>query len=190
MQLPREMRLLGVAIAVASAALGACDDALNLVRASTENVVDTVTLYALRGTSVLLPSGFDIPTSRTARTDITGFDFAFDLGDAGQALVYPSGALGLARAAGIQKVTTEFPAVESAPVSGYIDSVAVEIAPNDVFVVRSRPFIVGCELTGELPRYGKFRVLEVDPAERSVTLETLVNQNCGYRSLQPGLPTT
>ena len=61
---------------------------------------------------------------------------------------------------------------------------------GSVFVIRSRPFIVGCELTGELPRYGKFHVLAVDPVARSLKLETLVNQNCGYRSLEPGLPST
>jgi hypothetical protein len=33
-------------------------------------------------------------------------------------------------------------------------------------------------------------VLGVDPATRSIRLETLVDQNCGYRNLEPGLPTT
>jgi len=42
---------------------------------------------------------------------------------------------------------------------------------------------------GALPRYGKFQVLSLDPVARSVTFQTLVNQNCGYRSLRPGIPT-
>jgi hypothetical protein len=39
-----------------------------------------------------------------------------------------------------------------------------------------------------VPRYGKFHVLALDPTERTVTLEHLINLNCGYRSLTPGTP--
>jgi hypothetical protein len=39
-----------------------------------------------------------------------------------------------------------------------------------------------------LPRYGKFQVLAIDPAQRTVTLEFLIDRNCGYRGLEPGLP--
>jgi hypothetical protein len=184
------MRLLGVVGAVASAALSACDDPLNLVQATAVNTVDTATIYALRGTAVVLPSGYDVPSESPARTDVVAFDFAFDLSEAGQSLIYPAGSLGLTRGPGLQKVTEAFDVVQSAPLTGYNDSLAVNVVAGDVFVVRSRPYIVGCELTGELPRYGKFRVISVDPTARSLTLETLVNRNCGYRSLQPGLPTT
>jgi hypothetical protein len=186
----RGIRLLGVAGAVASAALSACDDPLNLVQATAVNTVDTATIYALRGTAVVLPSGYDLPNEAPARTDVVAFDFAFDLDGAGQPLIYPAGALGLTRGPGVQKLGEGFDAVQSAPLTGYNDSLAVAVTAGDVFVVRSRPYIVGCELTGELPRYGKFRIIGVDPALRSLTLETLVNRNCGYRSLQPGLPTT
>jgi hypothetical protein len=41
-----------------------------------------------------------------------------------------------------------------------------------------------------LPRYGKFRVLDLNIEERSVTLELLVDVNCGYRGLEPGFPSS
>ena len=169
--------------------LSACDNTLQLPGATSTNAVDTVTVYALRGTSVILPSGFDIPSNLPARTDNAAFDFAFDIDQAGHALVYPAGALGLARSPGVLLTGNVFDSLKTAPTTGYLDSLAVTVNTGDVFIVRSRPYIIGCELTGELPRYGKFRVLAVDLGLRSMTMETLVNQNCGYRSLEPGLPT-
>jgi hypothetical protein len=167
----------------------ACDDQLQLIPATNSNAVDTVTIYALRGTAVALPSGYDVPQKSAARTDVAQFDFAFDLDGGGESLIYPAGALGLERGPGILRADQDFDSLKTAPTTGYVDSVAVAVPPGTVFVVRSRPYLIGCELTGELPRYGKFRVLAVDPSARSLTLETLVNQNCGYRSLEPGLPT-
>jgi hypothetical protein len=189
MRVNREMRHVVIAAITLIAATAACDDPLALPIASVTNVVDTVTLYALRGTSVVLPSGYDLPTKRATRTDLGGFDFAFDIQPAGQPVVYPAGALGLAKDPGVILSQQAFDAVTSAPTSGYVDSLPISVPPGTVFVVRSRPAAAGCLATGSLPLYGKFRVLSVDPAQRSVMLEALVNQNCGYRSLQPGAPT-
>src|SRR3954467_10902455 len=86
---------------VVLAALGACNDPLQLNPATFTNAVDTVTIFALRGTNVTLPSGFDLPTNSAARTDQAGFDFAFDINDAGRSVVYPGGALGLAKQSGV-----------------------------------------------------------------------------------------
>jgi hypothetical protein len=60
---------------------------------------------------------------------------------------------------------------------------------NDVFIGRSRNTSGNCYYLGSLPRYGKFRVVAVDVPNRTITLETLVNVNCGYRKLEPGFPT-
>ena len=185
----RDIRRFLTAAILLGFSVAACDQALQLTPATLTNAVDTVTMYALRGTSVTQPSGFDIPSNRSARTDAAAFDFAFDIDPSGHPLIYPAGALGLARGPGILITGDVFDSLKTAPTTGYTDSVAVSISVGKVFIVKSRPYIVGCELTGELPRYGKFRVLGVDPSVRSLTMEKLVNQNCGYRSLEPGLPT-
>jgi hypothetical protein len=36
--------------------------------------------------------------------------------------------------------------------------------------------------------YGKAHVLAIDTLARRIDLEMLVDQNCGYRGLEPGLP--
>ena len=182
-------RLLPVTALLVVAAAAACDDPLALSPATFTNAVDTVRLYALRGTDLVRPSGYDLPSNATVRTDQAAFDFAFDLDGRGTALIYPAGALGLTKEPGIVKMTAPFDSVISAPSSGYVDSVAVSIPPGTVFVARSRIFSLGCSFAGSLPRYGKFHVLSVDSVARSLTMEALVNQNCGYRDLRPGLPT-
>ncbi|MEX1051106.1 MAG: hypothetical protein WEC54_06095, partial [Gemmatimonadales bacterium] len=65
---------------------------------------------------------------------------------------------------------------------------AVTVVVGTVLIGRSRASNVGCVVVGALPRYGKFRVLAVDIGTRALTLETLINTNCGYRDLEPGLP--
>jgi hypothetical protein len=187
MSFARAFFALGTALTAAS--LSACGDPVSLTPATEVNVVDTVQLYALRGTAVSLPSGFDVPTRSATRTDTPNFDFAFDITDAGVPQALPAGALGLSAEPGLLLVTQGFEAVESAPTEEYVLTAALNLEIGMVFVVRSRPFGTGCILTGALPRYGKFRVLALDQAARTVTLEMLVNQNCGYRNLQPGLPT-
>ena len=189
MRIPRELRFL-LTVAVVAGALAACGDPASQTDATYVNVVDTTTLYALRGTSVVLPSGYDIPNKLLARTDVAAFDFAFDIDPAGSALMYPAGALGLARGPGILTTTVSFDSMASAPTTGYVDSVGVVITTGSVFVVKSRPDANACGLQGQLPKYAKFHVLAIDLAIRSVLLETLVDQNCGFRSLLPGTPTT
>jgi len=186
-QFTRVLAAAGVLIGAVS--LGGCQDTLSLPPATFPNVVDTVRIYALRGTPVDKPSGYFVPTRQVVRTDQPGFDVAFDIDDAGTPLLYPSGALGLGRDPGILRVNVAFDALETAPTGNdYTVAQPVAIPAETVFVVRSAPFGGDCALTGALPRYGKFRVLSVDPAARSVTLEALVDMNCGYRDLRPGLP--
>jgi hypothetical protein len=151
---------------VLAAAFG-CDDS-GLYPATYPNYVDTVNLYALRGTPIATPSAFDIAYGITARTDQgDAFDFAFDIDSLGEAILLPAGALGLTAEAGLQ-------------------------LSDALFVGRSRNTtgMDGCLYYGELPRYGKFRVLDTDFQSRTLTLEALVNVNCGYRKLEPGHPTS
>jgi hypothetical protein len=81
-----------------------------------------------------------------------------------------------------------FDALTSAPLEGYVTDSALVVAANTVFVIRSRTSPVQCAFSGGLPRYGKFHVLNVDLGARTVTLEMLVDLNCGYRGLEPGTP--
>jgi hypothetical protein len=156
--------------------------------ATIENTVDTVTLYALRGTAIRLPSAYDFYTLAPAQTQSTAeFDFAFDLDTAGRAVIYPAGALGFSKDPGILLMNRKFDAVQSAPQTGFVSDSGVAVAVDQVFVARSRSSRAYCNYV-IVPRYGKFHVLAIDSTARSITLENLVDLNCGYRNLEPGLP--
>jgi len=183
--------LFGLVIAGSSVTATACDSPLDVPAATDTNLVDTVTLYALRGTDLLLPSAYDVVGRTPAHTDrLESFDCAVDLADDGAPMLYPAGTLGLPKDPGILIMTTTFDSVTSAPLTGFVPDTVRKLSVNSVFVVKSRPNGLNCALAGSLPRYGKFRVIGVDATKRSITFEALVDANCGYRGLQPGLPTS
>ncbi|MDH5644061.1 MAG: hypothetical protein OEY63_07660 [Gemmatimonadota bacterium] len=186
---------LGLGIAGMAALTGiaaACDDPLGLLPAQSENMIDTVVLSALTGTPVTEPSGFYLVYKVVARTDRGNetFDFAVDIDESGAVEVFPTGALGLSALSAVIKPEDTFENITEAPVEGFISDSAISLNLNEVFVVRSQAVREYCPLyIGALPRYGKFRVMEVDSTTRKITLEFLVNANCGYRSLEVGIPT-
>lgn len=182
--------LLAAATITASAAT-ACSDDLGLPPANVPNIVDTVTLYALRGTPISTPSAFSIAKGVPAHTERgDAFDFAFDIDASGAAMILPAGALGLPPEPGLQLSDLTFDAVERAPYEDYVKDSVLTVAVGAVFIGRSRNTSGFCLYLGALPRYGKFHVLALDTQNNTVTLETLVNVNCGYRGLEPGFPTS
>jgi hypothetical protein len=181
-------RLVAVTAAVTGLALlaAACSTTTGLPAAVFTNTVDTVSLYALRGTPIALPSAYSIQDRVTVRTDTTvSLDFAFDFDSLGKPRLLPTGALHLGAASGLQPASTPFAAITLAPTGGYILDTAVTLDTGRVFYAVSRP--VGC-LVGSVPLYAKLHVLSVDTATRRLNFEILVDQNCGYRGLAPGLP--
>lgn len=163
----------------------ACNDN-QLPLASVDNVVDTIRLGALVGADIAIPSAYSIPDARTVRTDQSaGFDFAYVVIGARRALV-PLAGLGLSGSGtqpGLQKVSETFANLTSAPSNGYLVTDTLDIAAGDVFAARSR---VVCYLG--VPQYAKLRVIDFDDATRTARFEVLANTNCGYRSLEVGVP--
>lgn len=175
-------------LAALALTLGACDDPLALPPPSSANAVDTVTVYALTGTSLSLPSGLDIVSGGPARTDrAEPFDLAFDL-TAGGAVLYPAAAIGVNTDAALLVATQPFDQVLTAPTEGFQRDSGVTVTAGMVLVARSRSTNQACALLGSLPRYAKLEVLAINPSARSITLKTLINANCGYRDLEPGFP--
>ncbi len=168
-----------------------CDNTLSLPPATAANAVDTVTLYALQGTPINTASGFDVTLGLTARTDRQreAFDIAFDIDDEDRALIFTTGALGLDVSSAIQMSDRAFGDIVIAPLEGYDFDSTLVVGAGSVFIVRSRPASFGCAFfVGQLPRYGKFHVLDLNLETRQITLENLVNLNCGYRGLELGVP--
>jgi hypothetical protein len=169
-------------------AVAACSDANDLPDATIENVERTDTLWALVGTPVSTPSAFSVEGSRRVRTDLTvDFDFAYNVEATGQHIFLPRAALGIDTAnavnPGFVPREESFEAITTPPTGGYITDVPVPIAAGQRFVVRSR---ITCNIG--VPKYAKLEILEFDPAARLVVFRVLANDNCGFRSLEPGLP--
>src|SRR5690349_12778620 len=81
------------ALVLASAA---CGDSNGLSDAFFANVVDTVTIGALNGTPISVPSAFSVVERRPIRLDqSSAFDFAFNVDAGGQPVFLPLSVLGL-----------------------------------------------------------------------------------------------
>lgn len=184
----RAPRLSSALVPVLLIGAAACGNSNGLLPAGSANFVDTVSLYALDGTAVTLPSAFSISANAPIRTDVNPlFDFVFNITPAGQAVVLPTGAVGLGIGSGIQVQSDSFAAVTIAPTSKYVDTLPVPVDTGTVAVVHSRP-VTTC-IVGVVYYYAKLHVLAIDTLARRIDMEMLVDQNCGYRGLEPGLPT-
>lgn len=184
----RSLALSAVALVLAAA----CGDSFGLPEAFIENRTDTVSLYALSGTPVSLPSAYIIFQRQSIRTDraFDGFDFAFDIDTAGRPVLLPTGALRLGRASGIQLTSLPFDSIRFAPNRDYQLDSAVVVDSNAVAILHSRP--ASCSSGISSVFYAKLRVLAIDttsgPNGRRIDFQILTDINCRYRGLEPGLP--
>jgi hypothetical protein len=183
------MRPLLLILFVGALAIAGCSDSNGLPDATVPNAERTDTLWALVGTPVSTPSGYTIDGTRRVRTDLSiDFDFAYNVLPDGRHIFLPRAALGIDTAntvnPGFRPRSESFEAITQAPSDGYITEDPVVIAVGDRYVVRSR---LTCVNFG-VPKYAKLEVLSFDEPTRIVTFRVLANDNCGFRSLEPGLP--
>lgn len=165
----------------------ACGDPLGLPQARITNEIDTVSLYALDGTPISVPSAYHLESRSTVRTDRTAiFDFAFNVDAQGRPVFLPTGALGLGQGAGFQPTATPFDSVTVAPGSGWVLDSGVVADSGTVLLARSR--LTTCNFGASVFLYAKLQVLRVDLIARRIDFQILVDSNCGYRGLEPGLP--
>jgi hypothetical protein len=170
------------------AALAACGDEDSLPDPTSENLVDTVTVGSLTDTPITTASGFSV-SAGAVRTDLDpGFDFAYDIEgppETGRKMILPRAVLGITSNGtaepGVMLREESFDDIDVAPSNGYVTDSAVTVAVGERYVVRSR---VVCELG--VPIYAKVEIIGFE--DNSLVLKRLKNVNCGYRSLEPGLP--
>jgi hypothetical protein len=166
----------------------ACSSTTGLPSASIVDSVQTVSLFALTDPIVTTPSAFVLQGAQRVRIDqTTALDFAFTFDAQRRPILLPTERLGLGAASSLQATMTPFDAITSAPTTGWQLDSSVVVDPGAVVLVSSRPITCFTGLTVSL--YAKLKVLAVDPTAQRLDFQILVDQNCGYRSLQPGLPT-
>lgn len=163
-------------------------------RASQPNTERTFTVFTLTGAPGL-PAAIDLFSERVVIPEVQGqsanFDLAFDVDRQGRVSVLPARLVAVppspTSSIRTQLVSGSFDALTRAPTSGYQpDSLrtlsvgqvlAFELPTNQTICVFQEPF------------YGKLVIDSVLTASRRIVFRTLINRNCGYRSLSIGLPT-
>lgn len=187
-------------LAAAGVVLGAAAAACNnntapfLGVARSETALLPFVVYPLSG-DPSLPAAVDLSGRRAVRPAILAgavinFDLAFDLDTQGRILVIPPARLAAPPSGsprvGLQTRDESFDGLTRAPESGYrFDSTAVVTRGQTVVVQTS-----GTACSTTYPMHAKLVVDSVGAAGvgRPIYLRLRVNPNCGFRSLEPGLP--
>lgn len=185
------------AAAVAAVFLAACKDT-TAIAANLPVTADTLVAYALSGTPVSLPSGLAVTLRSTVRVDATAsFDVAFDFDPQGRIVVSPartivSPLIGTVPLVGLQTSTSTFEAITVAPGGYYRPDTAIVVLPGQAFVVLATRATGSqtCLYSPSPHIYAKVVIDSVKPATtRAIYLRQTVDPNCGFKSLEVGLPT-
>lgn len=196
LNLPIAMRRSAVLSLLFAGLVAACDNPFAILPASITNRVDTVEVYAVNGTPLDKPSGYVMASRLPLRLGIDlaayNFDFLYRIDPTAGPQFVPYGALAPSTVntttsgrAGFIETSTPFDAIREGEQVGYNVDQPVNLSVGKTFYVRSG-LPNGCFLG--IPYYGKLEVISFDSAARSVKFRILVDINCGYRGLEPGLP--
>jgi hypothetical protein len=191
-----KLRLFSFAVFGAAILASACTDPIHIT-AQDATVVDTITVYALSGTSPSLPSGLDVFTRQPIVVDgFAAFDLAFDIVSPTQVRILPvrfvvTSPSGV-RQVGIKHHPGTFPQLLNAPSGTYPTDSAITVSPGDLVVIQTTRAFPGefCQFALQPYLYAKLSVLSIDMAARTIQFELGMDPNCGFRSFEPGIPTS
>lgn len=176
--------------------LNACGDPTSL-KANSITSVDTLSLFALSGTPPSYPSGLAILARIPVRVDgFAGFDVAFDIDQAGKAVVYPVKLIvaspGGSRPVGLIKIAGAFESVTEAPKTGYQSDSSYILSPGETLVIQAAHNTQGdlCAFALNPNIFAKLAVDSVSVASRILYLRLGLDPNCGFRSFATGIPTS
>jgi len=179
----------GVLSVLAVSGLSACDDP-NQNTTLTAVFADTLTVWALNGTSPSFPAAYRAASGAVTRADGSfNFDIAFDIDASNKVVVYPQRLVGVPlegpKPVGLLRLPGSFDELENAPASGYVFDSTFVVSPGEglAMQVQSGP---DCQLFLSTVHYTKLVVDSIDTARRAVYFRAVHNPNCGYRSLVAG----
>lgn len=153
-------------------------------------VADTLTAFAITGTSPSFPAAYYAAARAVTRADGNfNFDVAFDIDAARNVVIYPQRLVGVPlngpKPVGLQRISAPFDSLTRAPTSGYVFDSLFVVSPGQGLVMQVQS-AVDCQLFFSTLQYTKFVVDSVDPARRAVYFRAVHDPNCGYRSLVAG----
>lgn len=187
---------LGAAVSFGASACDNPNTTDNLVAV----IADTLTVYALSGTPPSYPAAFLASSGAVTRADGGfNFDVAFDINASNQVVVYPQklvgvpcvvGALNCGGAAGgkpvgLQRVTVAFDSLTRGPTAGYQFDSTFTLTPGQSLAMQVQS-ASECPLSFSTVSYSKFVIDSIDITRRAIYFRSVINPNCGYRSLVPG----
>ena len=183
------------ALIISAVVVAACSAGNGLTSPATvDNVTRTYSVYAVTGTSNALPAAYQYSTETLVRPQVLAsgqlnFDVAFDITADGKARLLPAKYVvplppGGAPIIGLQKMTAGYLQLERAPLTGYTLDSAATASVGETFTLQlhSARCIYGDFF------YAKLTIDSVIVSQRRIVVRSLVNRNCGYRSLTEGLP--
>lgn len=189
------IRLSRLAVAAFAVVVVACGDPTR-PKATFTNQRSSYTLYALTGAPATVPTALNFLTGVTRATSEFAFDVAFDLDASGKAVIYPvrtvAGALAFTvKRVGLLPIASGFDALREAPLSGYDTLKVQSVAPGTVLAVELRDPTACFSSFNSQFIYAKMIVDSVSLPTRRLYLRTVVDPNCGYRSVVPdSVPTS
>lgn len=190
----------GVLSIALAAGLAACNDPNENDRLTTV-FADTLTAFALNGTSPSFPSGYRASAGAVTRADGNfNFDVAFDINAANKVVVYPQRFVGVpcivgalncggvlgAKRVGLQRLTVPFDSLGRAAGGGYVFDSSFVVSPGEALAMQVQD-AQDCSFFISTVHFTKFVVDSIDAARRAVFFRTVHNPNCGYRSLVAGV---
>jgi hypothetical protein len=182
----RPLRVVAVALAVLAVA---CGDPTK-PKAIYANAPSSYALYAFTGAPVNAATAINF-LGGAARADASfSFDVAFDLNASGQPVIYPVRAIasdlaGGVKRVGLQVVPGTFESVREAPEAGYDTLSAQTVSPGTVLAVELLDLSTCLYSLGGQTLFAKLTVDSVNATTRRLYARTVVDPNCGYRSVVP-----
>lgn len=189
--------LLQLTLAVAGvASLAACNDSLGL-RASVPVQFDTLSAYSMTATPISFPAAYSASNGFVVRVDQTiNFDVAFDLAPSGAVQLIPARRISVTRQVGglstatqrvgLQLIKGSFESLTKAPSGGYVYDSTFVVTPGQGVVVELASDICQYSLVQQI--YAKLVVDSVAADRRQIYFRAIRDPNCGFRSLQSGVP--
>ena len=179
----RPSRVAAVALAVLAIA---CGDPTK-PKATYANALSEYSLYAFTGAPVNAATAISF-FGGSARADANfQFDVAFDLDANGKPVIYPVRAIASdlapsVKRVGLQVVSGAFDAVREAPETGYDTLTAKTVNVGDVLAVELLDAQCAYSLGGQT-LFAKLTVDSVNTVTRRLFARTVLDPNCGYRSV-------
>jgi len=192
----RSWIVLSAAVA-AVAAVTACDGGNGNKATYPIVAIDSQVVYAINSaprnapTAVYLYSVVIGASAVSASSDFS-FDVAFDINNAGEAVLLPvrTVASGLAgtHTVGLQLVNTPYDSLTFAPNKNYKYDSTLVVTPGQVVAVQSVGSACNTALYANPYIYGKLTVDAINASSHTLRLRYTVDPNCGFRSLTTGVP--